>query len=58
MTLFWDPTGPLVYYTGGTFGVEDLNPSGRMRWRMSRWEMLCMGLRCVWASVVPLGKTI
>jgi hypothetical protein len=51
MTLFVDPTGPLVYYTGGTFGVEDLNPEGRMRWRMSRWEMLKLGCRCIVAAV-------
>lgn len=51
MTLFSHPTGPLVYYTGTTFGVEDLNPEGRMRWRMSRMEMLRFGLRCLIAAV-------
>ncbi len=51
MTLFWDPTGPLVYYTGTTFGVEDLNPQAKMHWRMSRWEMFKFGLRCACAAV-------
>lgn len=51
MTLFSHETGPLVYYTGGTFGVEDLNPEGRMRWRMSRKEMLSFGWRCIIAAL-------
>jgi hypothetical protein len=51
MTLFWDKTGPLVYYTGGTFGVEDLNPEAKMRWKMSRWEIFKMGFRCLRAAM-------
>jgi hypothetical protein len=51
MTLFSHPTGPLVYYTGKTFGVEDLNPEAKMRWRMSRVEMLMLGVRCIIAAI-------
>jgi len=51
VTLFWDKTGPLVYYTQGTFGIEDLNPQAKkMRWKMSRWEVFKMGFRCLRAA--------
>lgn len=53
MTLLSYPEGPLIYYTSGTFGVEDLNPEARMRWRMSRWEMLALGWRCLVAAIKP-----
>lgn len=52
MTLFMDPTGPLVYYTGKTFGVEDLNPDAKLRWKMSRWEMFKFGLRSIVAAII------
>lgn len=52
MTLYQDQTGPLVYYTGGTFGIEDLNPHTSARWRMSRLEMLVFGWRCIVAALL------
>lgn len=51
MKLFSDPTGPLIYYSGDTFGVEDLNPEAKMRWRMSRWEIFKLGCKCIWSSI-------
>jgi len=54
MTLFWHSTGPLMYYTDGTFGVEDLNPEAKMRWRMSRWDMMRLGWRCILAALTDI----
>lgn len=51
MTLFWHPTGPLLKYTDKMLYIEDLNPQINTRWRMSRWEMLRLGCRCIWAAV-------
>lgn len=51
VTLFFDHSGPMILYAGGVLRIEDLNPEKRIRWRMSRWEMLWLGLRCVAASV-------
>lgn len=51
MTLFWDATGPLLAYRAGVLRIEDLNPEISTRWRMSRWEMLRLGFRCIWAAV-------
>jgi hypothetical protein len=51
MTIFWDPAGPLVKYDHGILAIEDLNPEAKLRWRMSRMEMLRLGWRCVIAAV-------
>lgn len=51
MTIYWHPTGPLIYFTGTTMGIEDLNPEAKMRWRMSRTEMLRIGWRCIVAAI-------
>jgi hypothetical protein len=51
MTLFYDKTGPLVRYSNGTLDIEDLNPETKMRWRMSRGEMLRLGWRCIWSAL-------
>jgi hypothetical protein len=40
-----------MYYTDGTLGIEDLNPEMKTRWKMTRWEMLMLGVKCVWASI-------
>lgn len=47
MKLFYCPAGPLVTYREGTLKVSDLNPEVATQWRMSRWEMLRFGLRCL-----------
>lgn len=51
MKLLMDETGPLVLYEKGMLHIEDLNPHQLMRWRMSRWEMLSFGWRCLVAAV-------
>jgi hypothetical protein len=51
MTLLFRNWGPLVQYRNGFLHVSDLNPEIRTQWQMSRWEMLGLGLRCIWASV-------
>lgn len=55
-TLFSHTTGPLLKFTrgdfdGGTLHVEDLNPHIQTKWRMSRGEMLSLGLRCLLAAL-------
>jgi hypothetical protein len=50
--LYWDPTGPLINYVGGTLHVCDLNPEQEIRWRMSRMEMFKLGLRCIKAAFI------
>ena len=50
-TLFWHPAGPLVKYGDGLLYIEDLNPQIETRWRMSRLEMLRLGLRCLIVAV-------
>jgi hypothetical protein len=51
MTLLWRPTGPLMKYADGMLHIEDLNPAMKTRWRMSRWELFCLGWQCLRASV-------
>jgi hypothetical protein len=51
MTLFRHPSGPLLKYADGVLSIEDLNPETKTRWRISRWEMFCLGWRCLRASV-------
>jgi hypothetical protein len=51
MTLFSDATGPYMRYDNGVLHISDLNPQQNMYWNMSRWEMFCVGLRCIWSSL-------
>ena len=55
MKIFFDNTGPLIRYDTGrsTLEIEDLNPERQIRWRISRLELLCIGLRCLLAAVKP-----
>jgi hypothetical protein len=57
-TLFWHPTGPLMKYDNdGILHIEALNPQSATKWRMSRWEMLTVGLRFVAAAIrAPVGR--
>lgn len=51
MRLFFEPCGPVVRYSEGTFSVNDLNPEVKAAWRMSRIEMVRFGLRCLISAV-------
>jgi hypothetical protein len=51
MKLFFDPTGPLLRYKHGTLYIDDLNPEITIQWRMSRFEMFKVGLRCMVAAL-------
>ena len=51
MTLFMDPTGPLLRYADGALSIEDLNPEIKTKWKMSRGKMFKLGCRCIWAAV-------
>lgn len=53
VTIFLSRTGPLLRYRDGTLDIEDLNPEMKRQWRMSRWEMMVVGLRCLWAAIRP-----
>lgn len=50
-TLYWNETGPLMNYCAGMLLISDLNPEKHIQWRMSRWEMLRLGLRCIRAAL-------
>lgn len=50
MTLYFDHAGPMMRYAHGMLEISDLNPEGDRRWRMSRWEMYLLGLRCLLAA--------
>ena len=52
MTLFFKNEGPMLRYVLGVFCIDDLNPSATIRWRMSRWELFKVGLRCIWAALL------
>ena len=51
MTLFWHQTGPMIRYEHGILCVESLNPQSAVRFRMSRFEMIKLGLRCLLATL-------
>jgi hypothetical protein len=40
MTIWWHPTGPKITYLHKVLQIEDLNPSVKITWRMTRFEML------------------
>lgn len=51
MTLFWDQTGPLIKYSSGALVIEDLNPENSICFRMSRWELIRLGLWCLLGAI-------
>lgn len=51
MTLYCHPAGPLLTYKAGLLHVADLNPEVSTQWRMSRFEMLALGWRCIVAAL-------
>ena len=52
-TLFWHPTGPkLSYNPAGILLIEDLNPQVAISWRVRRWPLFKIGLRCMWVAIV------
>ena len=53
MILFWHASGPKLSYTDGTLEVEDLNPEAKVKFRMTRMEMLRLGWRCIVAGLSP-----
>jgi hypothetical protein len=52
-TLAWHRTGLLMKYANGYLRISDLNPEIDTSLRMSRWEVLTMGLRCICAALRP-----
>lgn len=53
LTIWWDHTGPLIQYSrqNNMLHVIDLNPEAEMHWKISRMEMLRIGLRFIRASL-------
>lgn len=51
MTLHFDPAGPMMRYEFGFLDIDDLNPEVQLRWQMSRWEMIRLGLRCIGSAL-------
>ena len=56
-TIYMHNTGPLIVYDGGMLRIEALNPEVKTKWRMSRSEVLHMGLRTMYAALTPSTKT-
>lgn len=50
MTLFFQHSGPLLRYVDGILYIEDLNPELKTKWRMSRLEMIQVGLKFILAG--------
>lgn len=50
MTIWWHQTGPKISYLHKVLQIEDLNPSQKITWRMSRLEMLRVGLGFIAAA--------
>lgn len=58
--LFMDHSGPMLRYElprpdleeeYGNLHINDLNPEMHVAWRMTRWEMFKLGLKCLRASL-------
>ena len=56
-TLHFDHCGPMVQYKRDAFGewlsVDDLNPETHIHFKMTPWELLRFGLKCIRAAVIP-----
>ena len=50
-TLYMHEAGPLIRYLGGMLIIETLNPETKVKWRMSRLDMVKMGWCCIVAGV-------
>ena len=55
MTLLFMHEGPMLKYRNGFLDIDDLNPEQHMRWRLSRIEMLRLGVKCLWAALTSRG---
>lgn len=51
MILLTMPEGPQLRYQNGFFEAHDLNPEVKLRWRMSRTELLTLAWRCWLAAM-------
>jgi hypothetical protein len=49
--IFMDNTGPLIIYSDGNLVIEDLNPEVKIKWAMSRKEMLKVGWRFILSAL-------
>ncbi len=48
--LYWNECGPWVAYDG-MLHVQDLNPEVKTKWKMSRWDMIKLGFKCIRAAI-------
>ena len=59
-TLFFDHCGPLIKYTRDGLGewltVDDLNPQTHVEFKLTPWELLRFGFKCIWAAVTASWK--
>jgi len=51
MIIYLHKAGPLLRYSHDCFEIGDLNPQIDVQWRMSRWDMIKVGFRCIWSAV-------
>jgi hypothetical protein len=49
--LFFVPDGPLLTYSrDGVLRIDDLNPQKNLTFRMSRGELVRLGIRAIWIA--------
>lgn len=57
MTLLFMNSGPLITYKRDAFGeyfeVQDLNPHTKIRFKLTPFELLKFGFKCIWAAIIP-----
>lgn len=51
MNIYWHETGPLLDYNGTRLLIGNLNPEQEVKWRLTRWEAFCIGLRFIRAAM-------
>lgn len=55
VSLFWHPAGPDIRYewdfAGEYLAIYDLNPENKIRFRMTPFELLRFGLKCIYRAM-------
>lgn len=51
--IYFDNAGPVIRYWGRDrmLHICDLNPETELRWKVTRWELVKIGLRCLLHAV-------
>ncbi len=56
-TLLFINAGPMITYQRDIAGewllVQDLNPEMKIRFKLTPFELLKFGFKCIWAAIKP-----